>query len=119
MAHLIVFITLIGTSASLSAGVRERRLTASAVQCSTLCDPYLNLFRGIIPPIGGTLDLSPILAFIVLDVSSPIHLACKHASSPLSHSPPLLSSKEAFQWALPSNFPIATPRQRRLCQLRL
>ena len=36
---------------------------------STLCDPYLNLFRGIIPPIGGTLDLSPILAFVVLDVS--------------------------------------------------
>ncbi|CAK0787240.1 hypothetical protein CVIRNUC_010457 [Coccomyxa viridis] len=35
---------------------------------STLCDPYLNLFRGIIPPIGGTLDLSPILAFIVLDL---------------------------------------------------
>lgn len=38
------------------------------VRCSTLCDPYLNLFRGLIPPIGGTLDLSPILAFIVLDV---------------------------------------------------
>ena len=37
---------------------------------STLCDPYLNLFRGLIPPIGGTLDLSPILAFVVLDVSS-------------------------------------------------
>ena len=36
---------------------------------STLCDPYLNLFRGIIPPIGGTLDLSPILAFVALDVS--------------------------------------------------
>jgi YggT family protein len=34
----------------------------------TICDPYLNLFRGIIPPLGGTLDLSPILAFIVLDV---------------------------------------------------
>jgi len=35
---------------------------------STVCDPYLNLFRGIIPPIGGTIDLSPILAFVVLDV---------------------------------------------------
>uniref|UniRef100_A0A6T7YFB6 YGGT family protein n=1 Tax=Pyramimonas obovata TaxID=1411642 RepID=A0A6T7YFB6_9CHLO len=34
---------------------------------STLCDPYLNLFRGLIPPIGGTLDLSPILAFILLN----------------------------------------------------
>lgn len=34
---------------------------------STLCDPYLNVFRGIIPPLGGTLDLSPILAFLVLN----------------------------------------------------
>ncbi|URD78698.1 YGGT family [Musa troglodytarum] len=34
---------------------------------STLCDPYLNIFRGIIPPLGETLDLSPILAFVVLD----------------------------------------------------
>ena len=30
----------------------------------------LNLFRGIIPPLGG-IDLSPILAFVVLDVSLP------------------------------------------------
>jgi len=29
-------------------------------------DPYLNVFRRLIPPIGGVLDLSPILAFIVL-----------------------------------------------------
>jgi len=40
---------------------------AIAGPLSTLCDPYLNLFRGLIPPIGGTLDLSPILAFIVLN----------------------------------------------------
>ena len=30
-----------------------------------ITDPYLNAFRGIIPPIGG-LDLSPILAFFFL-----------------------------------------------------
>eukprot|EP00889_Picochlorum_renovo_P007562 jgi/Picre1/34592/NNA_002060.t1 len=35
---------------------------------ATICDPYLNLFRGIIPPLGGTIDLSPILAFVVLDL---------------------------------------------------
>ena len=29
-------------------------------------DPYLNFFRKIIPPIGGVLDLSPILAFLAL-----------------------------------------------------
>ncbi|WP_269622965.1 YggT family protein [Prochlorococcus marinus] len=34
---------------------------------SSITDPYLNLFRGIIPAIGG-LDISPILAFILLNV---------------------------------------------------
>ena len=29
-------------------------------------DPYLNLFRRVIPPIGGRLDISPILAILVL-----------------------------------------------------
>lgn len=29
-------------------------------------DPYLNLFRKIIPPIGGVLDLSPMLAYFSL-----------------------------------------------------
>ncbi|MCL7031336.1 hypothetical protein MKW94_016903 [Papaver nudicaule] len=33
-----------------------------------LCDPYLNLFRNIIPPIFDTLDVSPLLAFAVLGV---------------------------------------------------
>ena len=36
-----------------------------------ISDPYLNLFRGIIPPLGG-LDLSPILAFIVLNFAQSI-----------------------------------------------
>ena len=30
-----------------------------------ISDPFLNFFRGIIPPLGG-LDLSPILAFVLL-----------------------------------------------------
>lgn len=37
---------------------------------ATVTDPYLNIFRGIIPPLGGTIDLSPILAFICLDFFS-------------------------------------------------
>ena len=37
-----------------------------AAICS-ITDPYLNIFRGVIPPIGG-LDLSPILAFISLNL---------------------------------------------------
>lgn len=34
---------------------------------SQMTDPYLNLFRSIIPPLGG-MDFSPILAFVVLNV---------------------------------------------------
>ena len=35
---------------------------------SSITDPYLNIFRGLIPPIGG-IDLSAILAFIIYDFS--------------------------------------------------
>ncbi len=31
-----------------------------------ITDPYLNLFRGLIPAIGG-IDISPILAFVLLN----------------------------------------------------
>jgi len=36
---------------------------------SQITDPYLNLFRSIIPPIGG-LDLSTLLAIILLQVAT-------------------------------------------------
>ncbi|CAK6687929.1 MULTISPECIES: YggT family protein [unclassified Synechococcus] len=34
---------------------------------SSITDPYLNAFRGLIPPLGG-LDLSAIIAFITLSL---------------------------------------------------
>ena len=34
---------------------------------SPITDPYLNIFRSFIPPLGG-IDFSPILAFIVLSL---------------------------------------------------
>ena len=34
---------------------------------SSITDPYLNVFRGLIPPLGG-LDLSAILAFLALQL---------------------------------------------------
>ena len=31
-----------------------------------VCEPYLRLFRRILPPIGGAIDLSPIVSVFVL-----------------------------------------------------
>jgi len=49
-------------------------------------DPYLNLFRGLIPPIFG-LDLSPILAFFLLSVMGNV-TAAVGAEIPANHPPP-------------------------------
>jgi len=35
---------------------------------SQLTDPYLNLFRSLLPPLGA-IDLSPILAFLALQLA--------------------------------------------------
>lgn len=35
---------------------------------SQLTDPYLNIFRSIIPPLGG-IDISPILAIFLLQIA--------------------------------------------------
>lgn len=57
---------------------------------STLCDPYLNIFRGLIPPLGGTLDFSPILAFLVLNAFTSTASALP-AELPPAGVPPQLS----------------------------
>ncbi|KAJ6732555.1 YLMG-like protein 2 CHLOROPLASTIC [Salix purpurea] len=64
-------------------------------ECSTLCDPYLNIFRGIIPPLGGTLDLSPILAFLVLNTFTSTAAALpaelpENGAAPRSRSSPTM-----------------------------
>lgn len=35
-----------------------------------ICEPFLSPFRRIIPPIGGVLDLSPIIAFLALQLAT-------------------------------------------------
>ncbi|KAK9946199.1 hypothetical protein M0R45_011674 [Rubus argutus] len=57
---------------------------------STICDPYLNIFRGLIPPLGGTLDLSPILAFLVLNAFTSTAAALP---AELPASPPVASQE--------------------------
>ncbi|MGE0198416.1 MAG: YggT family protein [Simkaniaceae bacterium] len=37
-------------------------------------DPYLNIFRRFIPPIGGVLDLSPLIGFFVLQLAQKLLL---------------------------------------------
>ncbi len=54
---------------------------------SSITDPYLNAFRGIIPPLGG-LDLSAILAFIALNV---FQWALGNAQMALLNSPSFYS----------------------------
>ena len=46
--------------------------------CS-LTDPYLNIFRGIIPPIGG-FDISSLLAFLLLNVIQNLITNLQYAS---------------------------------------
>lgn len=31
-----------------------------------ICDPYLNIFKKFIPPLGGMVDITPIIALLVL-----------------------------------------------------
>ena len=46
---------------------------------TSITDPYLNIFRGIIPPIGG-LDISSILAFVLLNVIQNLIANLQYAS---------------------------------------
>ncbi|MDD6730461.1 YggT family protein [Hugonella massiliensis] len=34
-----------------------------------ICEPYLGLFKKLIPPIGGTVDITPIIALVVLQLA--------------------------------------------------
>lgn len=33
-----------------------------------ICEPYLGIFRKFIPPIGGMIDISPIIAIVALQL---------------------------------------------------
>ena len=36
-----------------------------------MTDPYLNLYRGLVPPLLGTIDFTPLLGFFILQVRGP------------------------------------------------
>lgn len=39
-----------------------------------ICDPYLNIFKKILPPLGGMVDITPIIALLVLQLGVPLLL---------------------------------------------
>jgi len=45
---------------------------------SSITDPYLNAFSGLIPPLGG-LDLSAILAFVALSLMQQLLVSASYA----------------------------------------
>ena len=64
-AQLFSYLLLIRVLLTWFPGVDWNNGVLSAL--SSLTDPYLNIFRGVIPPIGG-FDISAILAFLLLNV---------------------------------------------------
>jgi YggT family protein len=74
----IVFIILIFIRVLLSWIPRmpyNRALRATVDFIHEVTDPYLNVFRRILPPVGGggiALDLSPIVAIIVLLIAQTV-----------------------------------------------
>ena len=51
---------------------------------SQITDPYLNIFRSIIPPLGG-IDFSPVLAIILLQVVSGLFAQAAQSVAYLSY----------------------------------
>ena len=59
---LVIFVYVMMSWIPMSGGI-----VADVYQAlGKVCDPYLDLFRRFIPPIGGMVDISPILALLVL-----------------------------------------------------
>lgn len=70
---MLMFIHYIFTTYTILLAVRiisswfpSARNQAWLYYLSRITDPFLNIFRRIIPPIGGVLDLSPMLGFLAL-----------------------------------------------------
>ncbi|MFI5334097.1 MAG: YggT family protein [Chlamydiales bacterium] len=60
---MMIFVRIVGSWFPAVAG---HPLMGLVARCT---DPYLNAFRKVIPPIGGRLDLSPLLGFFVLQIA--------------------------------------------------
>lgn len=70
---ILIFIRIVGSWFPRLAQHRFMNVAAA------FTDPYLNIFRRFIPPIGGMLDLSPILGFFALEILERVLLASMQA----------------------------------------
>jgi YggT family protein len=57
---ILLFVRIVGSWFPAFAGHKMMRFIGSYT------DPFLNLFKRYIPPIGGMFDLSPMLAYLTL-----------------------------------------------------
>lgn len=47
---------------------REGVLADIHAVLAKVCEPYLSIFRKLVPPIGGVVDITPIIAIVVLEL---------------------------------------------------
>ncbi len=59
---LVIFIYVMMSWIPVSSGVIADIYSA----LGKICDPFLDLFKRLIPPIGGMIDITPIIALLVL-----------------------------------------------------
>lgn len=59
---LVIFIYVMMSWIPMSNGVIADIYSA----LGKICDPFLDLFKRLIPPIGGMIDITPIIALLVL-----------------------------------------------------
>lgn len=59
---LVIFIYVMISWIPMSSGVIADIYSA----LGKICDPFLDLFKRLIPPIGGMIDITPIIALLVL-----------------------------------------------------
>ncbi len=67
---LVIFVYVMMSWIPTSTGVVAEIYTA----LGRVCEPFLSLFRRLIPPIGGMVDITPIIALLVLQFG--VRLIC-------------------------------------------
>lgn len=65
LVNLYILIIFVWVMSSWIPAIRNNELIRLT---GTISEPFLRIFRNVIPPIGGMLDISPIIAVAVLSL---------------------------------------------------